>query len=233
MLRKTPTMVLPTLPFLFKSTEQRRRVLDGDIGDELLASLESVGLVGLCFYDSGVRSIYSVDRPVRKPADMAGLKIRVQTSPAMAEIMQALGAQPMATPFAQVRAQLSAHTIDAAENNLISYRSGRHYEVAKVYSLTEHAAPPGIVLFSKRVWDQLSAEDRKIVRQAARDSVPYHRKLFDEQEAASRDVMAAAGVRFVTDIDKPAFTRILMPLYPRLVSDPRYKPLIDRIQAAD
>lgn len=228
-----PATVIPTLPFLFTSAAHRRRTLDGPIGDELLASLASYDLIGLCFYDSGTRSVYTPDKAIRTPADMKGLKIRVQPSPAMIEVMQALGAQPVAIPFGQVRVQLAARTIDAAENNFVSYLGSRHHEVARVYSLTEHATPPAVVLFSKRTWDQLPGEDRQIIRQAARESVLYHRKLFDEQEAAARTALTDAGVQFVTDVDRAAFIQALAPLYPKLVVDPRHRALVERVRAAE
>ena len=166
-----PVTVVPTLPFLFASVAHRRRILDGPVGAELLASLEAYDLVGLCFYDAGSRSIYMPAKAVRTPADMKGLRIRVQTSPVMAEVMQALGAIPVPHSLRPgVRARLAAGTVDAAENNIISDHASRHHEVAKVYSLTEHVAPPpAVVVFSKRVWDRLPAEDREIVRQAARN----------------------------------------------------------------
>ena len=228
-----PMTVVPTLPFLFASVAHRRRTLDGPVGAELLASLEAYDLIGLCFYDAGSRSIYMPTRAVRTPADMKGLKIRVQTSPVMAEVIQALGAIPVPIPYGQVRARLAAGTVDAAENNIISYHASRHHEVAKVYSLTEHVAPPAIVVFSKRVWDRLPAEDREIVRQAARDSVPYFRKLVDEQEATARSALASEGVTFVTDVDKAAFVKILTPLYPKLVTAPRHRDLIDQVRAGE
>jgi tripartite ATP-independent transporter DctP family solute receptor len=228
-----PATVIPTLPFLFSSAVHRRRILDGPVGDELLASLAAYDLIGLCFYESGARSVYTPDKPIRTPADMKGLKIRVQTSPAMMEVMQALGALPVATPFGQVRAQLAARTIDAAENNFVSYLGARHHEVARIYSLTEHATPPAVVLFSKRVWDQLPDEDRQIIRQAARDSVLFHRKLFDEQEAAARKALTDAGVQFVTDVDRAAFVQVLTPLYPKLVTDPRHRAVVERVRASE
>jgi tripartite ATP-independent transporter DctP family solute receptor len=228
-----PATVVPALPFLFTSVAHRRRTLDGPIGAEVLASLEAYDLVGLCFYDAGARSIYMPARSVRTPADMKGLKIRVQTSATMAEVMQALGASPVPIPYAQVRARLAAGTIDAAENNIISYRASRHYEVAKVYSLTEHAAPPAVVVFSKRVWDRLNAEDQQIIRRAAQESVPYFRRLADEQVAAARSALSAEGVQFVTDIDKAAFVRLLAPLYPKLVTNPRHRALVDQVRAAE
>jgi tripartite ATP-independent transporter DctP family solute receptor len=228
-----PITVVPTLPFLFTSVAHRRRVLDGPVGAELLASFEAHDLVGLCFYDAGARSIYMPARAIRTPTDMKGLRIRVQSSSAMIEVMQALGAVPVPIPYAQVRAQLAAGTIDAAENNIVSYLASRHHEVAKVYSLTEHAAPPAVVVFSKRVWDRLPAEDQQIIRQAAQESVPYFRKLIDEQVAETQAALAGQGVQFVTDIDKPAFIRILAPLYPRLVPDPRHRALVDRARASE
>lgn len=226
-----PATVVPTLPFLFASVAHRRRILDGPLGTELLASLEAYDLIGLCFYDAGSRSIYMPGKAVRTPADMKGLRIRVQTSPVMAEVMQALGATPVPIPYNQVRARLAAGTIDAAENNIVSYLGSRHHEVAKVYSLTEHASPPAVVVFSKRVWSRLSNDDREIVRQAARDSVGHFRKLVDEQEAAARSSLAGEGVKFVTDVDKAAFVRVLMPLYPKLVTAPRHRDLIEQIQS--
>src|SRR5262249_16455641 len=185
----------------------------GPIGDELLAALSASDVVGLCFYDAGARSIYTSHRAVRTPADMRGLKIRVQTSSVMVEVMQPLGAQPVPIPSAQVRAHLGVGTTDGAENNIGSSAASRHSEVARIYSLTEHAAPPAVVIFSRQVWDRLPAADQQLIRQAARDSVDFYRKLIDEQDAAVRKSLAESGVEFVTDVDKPAFARLLTPLH--------------------
>jgi tripartite ATP-independent transporter DctP family solute receptor len=228
-----PITVVPTLPFLFASVAHRRRILDGPVGAEMLAALEASDLIGLCFYDAGARSIYTPAKAVRTPADMKGLKIRVQTSPVMAEVIQALGAVPVPIPYGQVRARLAAGTIDAAENNIVSYQASRHHEVAKVYSLTEHAAPPAVVVFSKRVWDRLPNEDRELIRGAARDSMSHFRTLVDEQEAAARRALAGEGVQFVTDVDKAAFVRLLTPLYPKLVAAPRHRDLIEQVRAGE
>ena len=225
-----PGMVIPSLPYLFTSVEHRRQSLDGPVGEELLASLDAIDLVGLCFYDSGPRSIYPVNRPIRTLADLRGHKIRVQASAAMAEIMQALGAQPLSTPYGQVKARLASGTIDAAEDNLLAYRASEQYRVAKVFSLIEYTAPPAVVIFSRQVWVQLSNDDQVLIRQAARESVTYYRKLVDEQEVAARRELAEGGVQFVTDVDKPAFSKILTPLYPSLVPDPRYRALLQQIR---
>lgn len=225
-----PAMVVPSLPFLFTSTEHRRRILDGPIGEELLTSLTPQGLVGLCFYDAGPRSIYTVSKPIRTAADMKGLRIRVQPSGAIVQMMQALGARPMPLPYGQVKSQLAAGMIDAAENNLTSYAASRHHETARTYSLTEHTAPPGIVVLSKRTWDQLPPNDQKIVRQAARDSASHFRKLLHDRETAARAMLDANSVRLVADVDKTSFIEILAPLYPKLVPDTRHRMLLERVQ---
>ena len=228
-----PATIVPSLPFLFKSTAHMRQVLDGPIGEEILAALESQGLVGLCFYDTSARSIYSVKKPIRNAADMKGLNIRVQQSRVWVTMMQALGAKATPMSFNQVHAALAGGTIDAAENNLPSYVASRHYEVGKIYSLTEHAATPSVVVFSKRVWDGLSGEDQAIIRTAARESVPYMRKLWDEREVSARRTIEAAGAQIVTDIDKKSFFDILAPLHSTVLPDPRLRDMARRIQAAD
>ena len=228
-----PASVIPTVPFLFTSTAHRRRVLDGPIGEELLTALAEQDLVGLCFYDAGARSIYTAGRPVRTPADMKGLRIRVQAAPTMVEVVKALGAVPVPSPYGQIRSLFAAGTIDAAENNLVSYYGARHFEVAKVYSVTEHAAPPAVVFFTTPIGERPPAADRHITHQPPHDSVPYFHKLVDEQEAAARAALAAQGVQFVSDIDRAAFVRLLTPLYPKLVPDPRHRALVERIQAVE
>ena len=170
---------------------------------------------------------------VRTQADMKGLKIRVQTSPVMAEVMQALGAMPVPIPYAQVRERLAAGTIDAAENNIISYHASRHHEVAKVYSLTEHVA--------RRRRGVLQAGVGSAARRGSRDRPPGRRGIWCRISASSsmsrRPPRAARspreGVQFVTDVDKAAFVRLLIPLYPKLVTAPRHRDLIDQVRASE
>jgi TRAP-type C4-dicarboxylate transport system substrate-binding protein len=220
-------------PYTFRDAEHLLAYTKSDVFKELTKGYEDKTghrIVAVTYY--GVRHTSS-NKPIKTCADMKGLKIRVQTSAVMAEVMQALGATPIAVPYAQVHQRFAAGTIDAAENNLVSYFASRHHEVAKVYSLTEHASPPAVVVFSRRVWDKLPAEDQRIIRQAARESVPRFRKLVEEHEAAARSALAAEGVQFVTDIDKAAFVRVLAPLYPKLVTAPRHRDLIDQVRAGE
>src|SRR6185503_8936851 len=112
-----PSMNVLAMPFLFRSIEHQHRVLDGPIGNEILSSFEPYGFVGLCFYDSGARSIYNSVRPVRTLADLKGLRIRVQQSEQMSAMIKALGAEPVELPYGQVLTGLSTKLVDGAENN--------------------------------------------------------------------------------------------------------------------
>lgn len=223
-----PTMV-PTMPFLFHSKEHMRRVLDGPIGEEILKSCEAQGFIGLAFYDSGARSIYSAKKPVKTLADAKGLKVRVQQSDLWVALLEAMGANATPMPYGEVYTALKTNLVDAAENNYPSYESSRHYEVAKFYSRTEHSMAPEILLFSKRVWDGLSAEDQKAIRQAAKESVPYMRKLWDEREEKSLAAVKAGGAQIV-EVDKASFQAAMKPVYDKFITDAKLKDLVKRVQ---
>lgn len=227
-----PETIVPSLPFLFRSKEHMRRVLDGPIGDEILASMEAQGFVGLAFYDSGSRSFYTTKRQIKSGADMKGMKIRVQQSDMWVAMMQALGANATPLPYAEVYTALKTGVVDGAENNWPSYESSRHYEAAKFYSLTEHSMAPELLVFSKRIWDTLSKEEQTIIRAAAKESVPFMRKLWDEREAKSRAAVEAAGSQIVSDLDKKSFSDPMAPVYAKFAATPKLQDLVKRIQAA-
>ncbi len=224
-----PATMVPTMPFLFRSTEHMRHVLDGPIGDEILKACEIAGFVGLAFYDSGARSIYTPKKPVKTIADVKGMKIRVQQSDLWVAVIEAMGANATPMPYGEVYTGLKTGLIDAAENNIPSYESSRHYEAAKYYSKTEHSMAPEILVFSKRVWDTLTPEDQKAIRQAAKESVPYMRKLWDEREAKSLAIVKAGG-SIINDVDKSGFQAAMKPVYDKFITDPKYKDLVRRIQ---
>ena len=227
-----PETMVPTMPFVFRSTAHMRTVLDGPIGDEILKACEKQGLIGLAFYDSGSRSFYTVKKPIKALPDMKGMKIRVQQSDLWVAMMQALGANATPMPYGEVYAALRTGLVDGAENNWPSYESSRHFEVAKYYAITEHSLAPEILLFSKKIWDTLSAEDQAIVRKAAKESVPFMRKLWDEREQKSRKIVEAGGSRIVT-VDKKPFQDAMKPVYDKFITDPGLKDMIKRIQAVN
>lgn len=224
-----PTVVL-TLPYLFRSTAHERRVLDGPIGAEILASLERAGVIGLCFYDGGPRSTYGT-KPVRTPADMRGVKYGVQQSSNWAPMVRAMGAIPVVMPLSRVEVSMRAGLVDMADGNWSSFVASQHHRVAKFFSLTEHARSPGVLLFSRRIWDTLTSEDKAIIRTAAHDSVAYYRRLWDDHEAAARRTAEAAGVLTVSDIDYKGFAATLVPLHATIAADARLKAMIEQINA--
>jgi tripartite ATP-independent transporter DctP family solute receptor len=225
-----PETLVTVLPFVFRSTEHMRKVLDGPIGDEILASMESQGLVGLCFYDSGARSFYTSKKPVHKLADMKGLKIRVQQSDLFVAMIEALGANPTPMPYGEVYTALKTGIVDAAENNWPSYESSRHFEAAKYYTLTEHSLAPEVLVFSKKVWDALPKEDQAALRKAAKASVPYMRKIWDEREVKSRKIVEAAGSQVIQVANKQEFIDAMKPVYAKFAATPKLQSLVKRIQ---
>ena len=171
-----PVLNVLALPFLFRSIDHLYKVIDGPIGEDILAALEPYGFVGLTFYDSGARSIYTARRPVRSIDDLRGQRIRIQQSDLMEKMIKALGATPISLPYGQIGTALTANLVDGAENNWPSYVSAGHYKVAPFYTVTEHTMGPEIVIMSRRAWDELSPEDRAIFRAAARESTRYMRE---------------------------------------------------------
>lgn len=226
-----PLTSIPALPFLFQSNDHMRRALDGPIGDEILASLEPHGLIGLCFYDSGDRNFYNTRRPIRTPADMRGLKIRVPSSDLYVSMIRALGADATPMSIAEVYQALVQGVIDGAENNWPSYESGRHFEAAKYYSLTQHVIAPEVLVMSKSRWDKLDEADRALVRQMAKESVPYMRTLWDQRVEDSRARLMASGIEVNEIEDKAAFAAAMRPVWDRYIVSEKAQRLVSQIEA--
>ena len=223
-----PLTLVPTMPFLFRSVEHMRRVLDGPVGEEILKSCEKEGFVGLAFYDSGARSLYA-KKPLRTVSDVKGLKIRVQQSDLWVALISAMGGNATPMPFGEVFTALKTGLIDAAENNLPSYETSRHHEAVKFYSRTEHSMAPEMLIMSKRVWDRLPPAEQQMVRDAARASVAFQRARWDEQEARSLALVRAAGVQMV-EVDKASFQAVMGAVYERFITTPDLKRLVKAVQ---
>ena len=226
-----PATVVPSLPFVFKSKAHQREVLDGPIGEEILADMESEGFIGLGFYDVGARSFYSAKKPIRNVADIKGMSVRVQPGDILAPLLRAMGAIPKLIPYPRLYDSLKVGVVDAGEFDLPTYEASRYYEVARFYSLTEHNRTPSILVFSKKIWDGLSDEDQAIIRAAAKESVIYHRKIWDEDEASARKAAEAAGMEIVGDVDRKSFSDVMVPARTRVMTDPKQRELLNRITA--
>ena len=228
-----PSMNVLAMPFLFRSIEHMQKVLDGPIGAEILGGFEPYGFVGLTFYDSGARSIYNCVRPVRSLADLKGLRIRVQQSEQMAEMIRSLGADPVELPYGQVLTGLATKLIDGAENNWPSFVTTNHYKYAGYYTLTEHTMSPEVLVMSQKAWATLSAEDRKIFREAALRSSQFMREKWRDLEDQSRKQAESAGVTIVTDIDRKPFEQAMAGIYAKAQRDPAAAQLIERIRKVE
>ncbi|MFD2755022.1 TRAP transporter substrate-binding protein [Comamonas terrae] len=224
-----PETIVPTMPFLFRSVDHLHKVLDGPIGADILKACEKQGFVGLAFYDSGARSMFTAKRAVRSFADMKGMKVRVQQSDLWVSMLEAMGANATPMPMGEVYTGLKTGLIDAAENNYPTYESARAFEVAKYFTKTEHSMAPEILLFSKRAWDRLSAEEQGWIRQAAKESVPYMRKQWADREARSLAIVKAGGAEII-EIDKAPFQAAMKPVYDKFITDAQLKSLVKRVQ---
>lgn len=209
-----PAMAVFGLPYLFRDEEHYWDVLMGPIGAEMLRLSESVGAIGICYYDSGSRSFYTTRRPVLTPEDVRGLKLRVLPSRMAMDMISVLGGSPTPIPWGELYTALQQGMVDGAENNPPSLWSSRHYEVARHFSLNEHTRIPDILLMSKAIYDQLSPLERQWLRQAADESVVFQRKLWQESTAASLERLAEAGVQIHRPDPRP-FAEAVQPLYER------------------
>lgn len=225
-----PATNVPSLPFIFRSVDHMRKVMDGEIGDGILKEFEKHGLIGLAFYDSGARSFYNSKRPINTPADMKGMKIRVQQSDMFISLVSALGANATPMAFGEVYSGLQTGVIDGAENNWPSFESTKHFEVSKFYSQTEHSLSPEVLVMSKISFDKLSKEDQAIFKAAARESVAEMRKLWDAREKASEAKVKAGGA-VVNTVEKQPFIDAMKPVYEKFVKDDAMKALVAKIQA--
>lgn len=219
-----------SLPFLFRSVDHMHKVVDGPIGDEILKAFEAHDLVGLAFYDSGARSLYTTKKPVRSLEDVKGLKIRVQQSDLFIGMVKAMGGNPTPMPYGEVYSALQTGVIDGAENNWPSLESSKHFEVAKFYTLTEHSLSPEVLVMSKKVWDKLTPEDQAAFRDAAKKSVAKMRELWQAREKKSEEIVRQAGVEVIT-IDKAPFEEAMKPFYASFVKDPKLQALVEKIRA--
>lgn len=225
-----PTINVLAMPFLFRSVDHLHKVLDGDIGDELLEEFRAHGFVGLTFYDSGARSVYNSVRAVRSLADLKGLKIRVQQSQLMVEMIKALGAEPVELPYGQVLTGLATKIIDGAENNWPSFVTTDHYRHAGYYSLTEHLMAPEVLVMSVKAWDALDDQDRKLFKQAARESNLFMRKRWNALEEQSLKQAEAAGIMIIRNIDRAPFEAAMAGIYAKAAADPVQARFIERIR---
>jgi tripartite ATP-independent transporter DctP family solute receptor len=219
------------LPYLFRDDEHKFKVVEGEIGWELLREGEAVGVRGLCYYDAGNRSFYTKSRPIHTPADLNGLKIRVMESPTAVNMVKSMGGAPTPISYGELYTALQQGVVDGAENNPPSFYSSRHYEVCKYYTLDEHTFLPDLLLISQVIWDTLDEQQRQWVLEAAGESTGFHQKVWNESVALSMAEVQKAGVEIIKP-DKEAFAAKVGPVYELYRQDTKIFGYVQRIQAA-
>jgi tripartite ATP-independent transporter DctP family solute receptor len=226
-----PQFDLLSIPFLFNSDEHLSRVIYGPIGNELLEALRPVGLIGLTFLDNGPRSIYTRGA-LTSMNDLAGMRLRVQRSGLMEKMIEAFGARPMALPYKGIYVALSTQLIDGAENTMSSFYRGKHYQIAKFFSVTKHTFTPSVLVMSRRAWDRLQFDDQSIFRMAAREAALKHRNIQREADQEARKSLIENGVVFNESLDLSPFVAATSNLkYNRQFFDTSETTLISRIAA--
>ncbi len=223
------------LPYLYKDADQMWRVLDGEIGQEFLDSMKDVGMQGLSWFDAGARNFYNSKREITCLEDMKGLKIRVQESELMMDMVKALGAEPTPMAYGDVYSSLQTGVIDGAENNWPSYDSTSHFEVAKYFVLDGHTRVPEPQLVSNMTMDKVAALDPTfpdIIRECAKESAQIERQLWAEKEAASEAKVREGGA-VITELspeEMAKFQEAVAPLYEKMSDED--KAIIEKIKAA-
>lgn len=218
------------LPYIFRDSSHAVKVLDGEIGQELLMSTVDRYIRGLCFYDAGSRSFYTISKPILKPDDLEGMKIRVMKSKTAMDMVKDLGGSPTPISYGELYTALQSGVVDGAENNPPSFYTSHHYEVCKHYALDEHTSVPDVLIISNHIWNKLGEEERRWLEQAALESVAVERKLWSESVKKSLEEVQKAGVT-IYHPDKSLFREKVKDTYESYKSQPKVYEYIQRIQA--
>ena len=218
------------VPYLFRDEEHLFRVLESEIGEGILEAGSEKLLRGLAFYNAGSRSFYTVKQPVTQPSDLAGLKVRVMNHQMSVDMVNAMGGSATPMAFGELYTALQQGVVDGAENNPPSFVSSGHFEVAKYYSLDEHASLPDVLVMSTTYWDRLSARERAWVQDAARASVTAQRQYWAESVAESLAKIRAAGVE-VIEPEKSPFRDRVRGVVEAFAKTPERRRLVEQIQS--
>ena len=223
-----------SLPFLFNDVEHMHTVMDGEIGERFADALEAKGLVVLSWFDSGARSIYNTERPIKTPEDVEGLKIRVMNNDLYVDMIEAMGGNATPMSYGEVYQSLTTGVLDGAENNYPSFESSNHYETTDYFSLTEHLIIPECLCVAKASWDELSAEDQEIIREIGEEASVRQRELWVESSEESRQIVLDHGVEINEVDDKAAFQALMEPMYEEFIANnPGTGELIEEIRATE
>lgn len=225
-----PEVNVFNMPFVFRSQDHMRAVIDGAIGDDLLTKISAspAKLVAIGWMDGGSRSLYT-KKPVRTPADLKGQKVRMMGNPLFVDTMNAMGGNGISMGYGEVFTALQTGVVDGAENNAPSFFTSNHYSTgAKFYTQTNHLIIPELLVVSKVTWDKLSKDDQALLKKFGREAQMEQRALWDKSVEDYTAKLKAAGVEFIT-VDNKAFFDATAPV--RAKYGANFADLMKRIEA--
>ena len=217
------------VPYLFRDKDHMFGVLEGPTGREILEAGSEYLLKGLCFYDAGSRSFYTVAEPIKTPDDLAGLKIRVMNHQMSVDMVNAMGGSATPMAYGELYSALEQGVVDGAENNPPSFVSSRHYEIAKYYTLDEHSSVPDVLVMGTRYWETLSKQEQEWLREAAEVSVEAQKEFWRRNVEECMATLAEAGVE-VFHPEKSAFAASASSVLEEFARDPTMRALVERIE---
>ena len=220
------------LPYLFKNRAHAFRVLDGEIGQNLLEDSQRYRLKGLGYYDAGYRSFYTKERPVDHPDELKGLKIRVMESVTAMNMVRSFGGAPTPISWGELYTSLQQGVVDGAENNPPSFYLSKHYEICKYYSLNEHTYSPDVIIIGNSFWNQLNEEQQLWMSKAVNASIDFQRKLWAEHEANALEEVVKAGVEILYP-EKHVFMELAQKVHEQYLQDEELKSIITQIKALE
>ncbi|ASP20429.1 solute-binding protein [Antarctobacter heliothermus] len=224
-----PSFFVFNVPYLFQDIEHLRRFLYSDAGTELSESVNDKGFFNLAAYGAEARSFYT-NKPIRKPEDLDGAKIRVFATPTTNRMVELMGGAPAPIPWGETYSAIQQGVIDGSENNITSYVAARHYEVAKIYSKDEHTMVVDYLSIATKTWDKLTDEQKSVLKRAARASEEHQQEVYTIQVADAYKLLEEKGIEIV-EVDKEAFRKSVQPLIDELMQDPEKAKWIERARA--
>lgn len=217
------------VPYLFRDSEHLFDVLEGEVGKKILEGGSEYLLRGLCFYDAGSRSFYTLAGFIKTPDDLKGKKIRVMNDQMAVNMVNDLGGSATPMAYGELYTALQQRVVDGAENNIPSFVTSNHYEICKFYTVDEHSMVPDVVVVSTRFWDTLSDTEKEWLQAAADDSVEKQKVYWQETIKENLEVMEKSNVQLYYP-DKSPFIEKTKPILEELNRDPEMKKIIEQIQ---
>ena len=208
-----PETRIVDIPYLFRDYDHARKVLDGQIGQDILSKFPAKGLVTISWMENGFRHITNSKRPIKTPADLKGLKIRTMENKVHMEAFKAMGALPTPMNMNEVFTALQTGTVDGQENPIPVILANKLYTVQKYVTLDSHVYSPALLIINKGLWDKLSDADKTAFKEAAKIALVANRKKVNDDEANGIDVMKKAGTEVITKVDSAAFQKAVSSAY--------------------